>query len=90
MPAAFDKPVVCPRQIGRDDQLDALRQVAAGAAAGSGQMVLVAGEAGIGKSRLVREFAERLGRDGWVVQQGNCFERDSLLPYAPLLDTLHA
>jgi predicted ATPase len=89
MRAAFDEPVVCPTQIGRDDQLDALRQVAAGVAAGSGQTVLVAGEAGIGKSRLVREFAERLGRDGWLVQQGNCFERDRLLPYAPFLDALH-
>jgi predicted ATPase len=90
MPATFDKPVVCPRQIGRDDQLAALREVAAGMAGGSGQTVLVAGEAGIGKSRLVREFAERLSRDGWVVQQGNCFERDRLLPYAPFLDALHA
>ena len=90
MPPAFDEPVVCPVLIGRDDQLDALRQVAASVATGSGQTVLVAGEAGIGKSRLVREFAERLGHDGWVVQQGNCFERDRLLPYAPFLDELHA
>jgi DNA-binding CsgD family transcriptional regulator/tetratricopeptide (TPR) repeat protein len=90
VPAAFDEPVVCPRQIGRDDQLGALRQVAARVATGSGQTVLVAGEAGIGKSRLVREFAGRLGRDGWVIQQGNCFERDRLLPYAPFLDALHA
>src|SRR6266511_549017 len=52
MPAAFDEPVVCPRQIGRDVQLDALRQVAASVATGAGQTVLVAGEAGIGKSRL--------------------------------------
>jgi predicted ATPase len=89
MRAAFDEPVICPTQIGREDQLDALQQVAAGVAAGSGQTVLVAGEAGIGKSRLVRELAERLGRDGWLVQQGNCFERDRLLPYAPFLDALH-
>src|SRR5712664_1701116 len=86
----FDEPVVCPRLIGREEQLDALWRVAAGVATGAGQTVLVAGEAGIGKSRLVREFAGRLGRDGWVVQQGNCFERDRLLPYAPFLDELHA
>jgi predicted ATPase len=66
-----------------------LQQVAAGVAIGSGQTALVAGEAGIGKSRLAREFAKRLGREGWVVQQGNCFERDRLLPYAPFLDELH-
>src|SRR5215204_7017336 len=60
-PQLLTSRVVCPVLIGRDDQLDALRQVAASVATGSGQMVLVAGEAGIGKSRLVREFAERLG-----------------------------
>jgi DNA-binding CsgD family transcriptional regulator/Tfp pilus assembly protein PilF len=76
--------------IGRDEQLNALQQVASGVAIRSGQVVLVAGEAGIGKSRLVRELAERLGRAGWVVQHGNCFERDRVLPYAPFLDELHA
>jgi DNA-binding CsgD family transcriptional regulator/tetratricopeptide (TPR) repeat protein len=90
MPAPLDEPAVCPTLIGRDSHLDALRQVAARVAAGCGQTVVVAGEAGIGKSRLVREFAERLLRDGWVVQQGTCFERDRLLPYAPFLDVLHA
>jgi predicted ATPase len=83
MSPAFDEPVVYPVLIGRDEQLEALQQVAAGVAIGSGQTALVAGEAGIGKSRLAREFAKRLGREGWVVQQGNCFERDRLLPYAP-------
>jgi DNA-binding CsgD family transcriptional regulator len=89
MPSAFDAPVVCPSLIGRDDQLDALRRVAARVADSFGQTVLVSGEAGIGKSRLVSEFAERLRRDAWVVQQGNCFERDHLLPYAPFLDAVH-
>jgi predicted ATPase len=53
-----------------------------------GQMVLVAGEAGIGKTRLVREFADGLRAEHWIVLQGACFERDSLLPYAPVLDAL--
>ncbi len=88
MPATFDQPLICPKLIGRDDDLDALRRVAAGVPTGAGQTVLVVGEAGIGKSRLVREFARGLEHDGWVVQQGHCFERDRLLPYAPFLDLL--
>ena len=90
MPAAFDKPVICPRQIGRAAELDALLQVAADVAASAGQTILVAGEAGIGKSRLVREFGIRLLGDGWVCLEGTCFERDRLLPYAPFLEVLHA
>jgi predicted ATPase len=89
MPSALDTPVVCPSHVGRDDQLDALTRVAAGVAGGVGQTVLVVGEAGIGKSRLVREFGEQLARERWMIQQGSCFERDSLLPYAPLLDAVH-
>src|SRR5215471_5775884 len=90
MPAAFDKPVICPRQIGREAELDALLHVAADVAAGAGQTVIVAGEAGIGKSRLIREFGTRLEGDGWVFLRGSCFERDRLLPYAPFLEVLHA
>ena len=88
MRTAFDEPGVCPSLLGRDRQLDALRQTAAGVAAGHGKAMLVAGEAGIGKSRLVRELAARLGQDGWVLLQGNCFERDSVLPYGPVAELL--
>ena len=88
LPAALDAPVVCPVQIGRDSQLDALRLLADGVAAGSGQTVLVAGEAGIGKSRLARELADGLGPAGWMVLQGSCFERDRAQPYGPLAELL--
>jgi hypothetical protein len=89
-PATFDQPMICPNLIARVDDLDALRRVAAGVATGSGQSVLVVGETGISKSRLVREFARGLERDDWVVQQGHCYERDRLLPNAPFLDALRA
>jgi DNA-binding CsgD family transcriptional regulator/tetratricopeptide (TPR) repeat protein len=84
----FDEPVVCPVLLGRDGELDALRQVAAGVAGGRGQVVLVAGEAGIGKSRLVRELAAGLDQDGWVLLQSNCFERDRGQPYGPVAELL--
>jgi predicted ATPase len=52
-------------------------------------VVLIAGEAGIGKSRLAAEGRGRAAARGMGILQGNCHERDSALPYAPLLDLLH-
>lgn len=49
-------------------------------------MVLVSGEAGIGKSRLVAEATAYAARHGVSVFQGSCFQTDRALPYAPLLD----
>ncbi len=55
-----------------------------------GHTVLVSGEAGIGKSRLVNEVHLRVQRLGWQRLQGQCFEADRTLPFAPLLDVLRA
>jgi predicted ATPase len=86
--APLDKPIVCPVLLGRDRQLQALCDLAADAARGSGQTVLVVGEAGIGKSRLVNELATHLEGDGWPVMRGGCFERDRTVPYAPVAEML--
>lgn len=50
----------------------------------------VAGEAGIGKSRLVTEVKIRAASEGFLELQGACFQMDSSCPYAPLLDMLRA
>ena len=55
---------------------------------GRGAIALVGGEAGIGKSRLVAEVRTRATALDWNILQGNCFEQDIALPYAPLLDLL--
>jgi DNA-binding CsgD family transcriptional regulator len=54
----------CPVLVERGAQLALLETIAALAAAGSGQLAVVTGEAGAGKSRLTREFAATLG-SGW-------------------------
>src|SRR4051794_7283876 len=41
--------------VGRERELDALREALAAAATGAGRLLLVAGEAGVGKTRLVDE-----------------------------------
>lgn len=48
----------------------------------------MAGEAGIGKSRLTAEVRAHAETQGWQTVQGTCFERDVVLPYAPLIDLL--
>ena len=69
----------------RQDQLDALRAAVAGAQAGDGRVVLVSGEAGIGKTSLITSFLRELGPDLRVLV-GAC--DDLLAPRAlgPLRD----
>jgi tetratricopeptide (TPR) repeat protein len=86
--SGLDEPIVCPTLIGRDRQFQALCELAAEAARGHGHIVLVAGEAGVGKSRLAGELAVVLQRERWTVRLGNCFERDRGVPYAPVADLL--
>ncbi len=89
------RPLVCPVLIGRASYLEALLHLMEQACAGSGQTVLIAGEAGIGKSRLITEATRRMTMPqaqvpfpAVLILQGRCFEPDTALPYAPLLDAL--
>jgi DNA-binding SARP family transcriptional activator len=60
--------------VGRDGQLAALDAALTGAAAGRGRVVLVAGEPGIGKTRLAEEVARRATSQGIQVVWGRCYE----------------
>ncbi len=78
--------VVCPVLIGRAGPLATAFQTLDHARAAHGATVLVSGEAGIGKSRLVRAMVERARDLGFVTLQGACFEADRAHPYGPVLD----
>jgi DNA-binding CsgD family transcriptional regulator/tetratricopeptide (TPR) repeat protein len=68
----------------RQPQLDALSEYAADARRGDGRLVLVSGEAGVGKSSLLEEL-ERLETDGrW--SWGACDGLSTPVPLGPLLD----
>jgi predicted ATPase/DNA-binding CsgD family transcriptional regulator len=88
MTASSTVPILCPVLIGRASHLEALTRLIEHARGGSGQTALIAGEAGIGKSRLVAEAKTIAALRGFSILQGSCFEPDRVLPYAPLLDLL--
>src|SRR5690349_14982957 len=88
MAVPFDKPTVCPVLVGRIPALAALDAHLDAACGGCGGTVFIAGEAGVGKSRLVAEARARAAARGMALLDGRCFEPDRMLPYAPLLDLL--
>ena len=81
---------VSPSLVGRQADLDALRDAYAESAAGSTRAVLIGGEAGIGKTRLVGEFLGTLPAEAIVLRgQSVDFDRDAP-PYAPILSALRS
>jgi DNA-binding CsgD family transcriptional regulator/tetratricopeptide (TPR) repeat protein len=77
--------------VGRDEELSCLHDALRRAAAERPGMLLVAGEAGVGKSRLVSRFADEAGRAGTLVAVGGAAPlTGGALPYVPLLQALRA
>ncbi len=58
--------------------------------AGQGRLVLVSGEAGVGKSRLVEEFRGWCGRRGAVIAEARCYPAEGSLAYAPVVSWLRS
>jgi len=73
--------------VGRDAELERLGQLRKEAAAGERRVALVAGEPGVGKTRLAAELAIRVQREGAVVLAGRCDE-DLGVPYQPFVEAL--
>jgi len=83
-----DRCAVSPLMIGRADQLAVLKEAYGAASGGEPAVMLVGGEAGIGKSRPVEEFAAEVTGSGGTVLSGGCLELGaSGLPFAPFTAT---
>ncbi|QIM19165.1 AAA family ATPase [Leucobacter coleopterorum] len=79
-----------PAMVGRDAELAHLRDRFRGVLRGQGAATLITGEAGIGKSRLVRDLAIA-ARDEADVLIGRCIDlKQAATPYGPLLEVLRA
>ncbi|RRR86014.1 helix-turn-helix transcriptional regulator [Streptomyces sp. RP5T] len=82
---------VSPVFVGRTEELNSLNEALSRAAAGEPQALLLGGEAGVGKTRLVEEFATAACRQGAVVALGGCVEIGADgLPFAPFSTALRA
>ena len=73
--------------VGRDGELDRLSQLWKEAVAGELRVAFLAGEPGIGKTRLAAEFAKRVHDEGATVLAGRCDE-DLGVPYQPFVESL--
>jgi DNA-binding CsgD family transcriptional regulator/tetratricopeptide (TPR) repeat protein len=95
-PTVTSAPVPLPRLLAiaapfpfvpRDEPWSVLEQAWAGAATGGRQLVLLAGAAGTGKTRLASEFARRVHAQGGAVLYGGCSDRLAA-PYQPFAEAV--
>ncbi|MFJ5233567.1 AAA family ATPase [Kitasatospora sp. NPDC088391] len=85
----MEQSTVSPVFVGRGRETGALDAALRRAAAGEPHAVLVGGEAGVGKTRLIEEFLQRADEGGAVTALGACLEVGAEgLPYGPLSGAL--
>lgn len=74
--------------VGRERELELVEQLLEGVLAGEVRFLFVAGEPGIGKTRLLADMAERAGRRGCLTLQGGAAEFERELPFGVVVDAL--
>jgi DNA-binding CsgD family transcriptional regulator len=78
-----------PVFIARTEQLEDLLAAAEAARRGQPSFVLLGGEAGVGKTRLVSEVAERLQPQGWLCLGGGAVALgEDGLPFGPIVEAI--
>jgi predicted ATPase len=76
------------RFVGRDVELEQLRRGQQLAGEGRGQVVAIVGEAGVGKSRLVREFLHSQYTADWLIVESKTASYGQATPYRPVIEML--
>jgi class 3 adenylate cyclase/tetratricopeptide (TPR) repeat protein len=74
------------RFVGRQREIEALKETFEKVQTGEGQVVGIVGEAGVGKSRLLLEFRNALPKDEYGYFEGRCLHYGGSMPYLPILD----
>jgi class 3 adenylate cyclase/tetratricopeptide (TPR) repeat protein len=78
------------RFVGRKNSMAALMDAYDKARSGSGQVVGVVGDAGVGKSRLLLEFKNHLPMGEFAYFEGRCLHFGGAMAYLPILDILRS
>ena len=79
---------LCPVLIRREDELAAVEDALLAARRGESRFVALAGEAGIGKTRLAAELAREARELGCTVLAGACSDAELALPYLPFVEAI--
>src|SRR5262245_16991167 len=81
---------LAPAMIGRQARIRELEECLTQVRASVGCLIFVVGDAGVGKTRLLREFAGRARSDGVMLLEGHCYDEQPAPPYGPFVDELRA
>ncbi len=81
---------ICLPFSGREEEHARLADWWEAAQAGEGGLTLLAGDAGVGKTRLMEEISRYVEARGGLVLRGRCYEFGNAVPYQPLADALRA
>jgi class 3 adenylate cyclase/tetratricopeptide (TPR) repeat protein len=76
--------------VGRQAELDVLRQALERAGAGHGQLVALMGEPGMGKTRLLYEFTRLPQSERWLLLETSAVSYGVTIPCLPIVDLLRA
>src|SRR5215211_3174138 len=76
--------------VGRSREQEVLREALTAASSGHGRLVLLGGEAGIGKTTLARDLSGEATIRGCRVLAGSCYDLTNSPPYGPWLDLFEA
>jgi tetratricopeptide (TPR) repeat protein len=80
--------LVPPSFVGRNAEMGGLRAALELSGSGRGRLVLITGEPGIGKSRLMEEFSDVASELGWRVLLGRCWEGGGAPAYWPWMQVV--
>jgi class 3 adenylate cyclase/energy-coupling factor transporter ATP-binding protein EcfA2 len=76
--------------VGRRKEMEALQEALQKTRSGSGQVVGIVGEAGVGKSRLILEMRRLFPKEEYGYLEGRCLHYGGSMAYLPLLDILRS
>src|SRR3954454_15554413 len=80
------RPLLGRELVGREQELEQLRDALWRVASGNPQFVLISGEAGVGKTRLCRAFMQSNQVQSALRFWGRALPQDQAIPFAPFLD----
>jgi predicted ATPase len=72
--------------VGRERELGVLRERLTAALTGHGGLVLISGEAGIGKTALAESLCHEAADQGALVLVGRCYDLTETPPYGPWVE----